>query len=84
MGGSLQKVLGELIPGRHLNLVCAVRSGSFEATREGGKVQVEVSSANTALIFFFVRLLHRLQQVGTVPAIDILKYAARLRPERRK
>jgi len=75
MGKSLQKVLGELIAGRHLNLGCAVRSGSFEARRKGKRVQVEVSSPETALIFFFTRLLHRLQQVGTVPALDILKYA---------
>jgi hypothetical protein len=35
-------------------------------------------SYDTALIFFFVRLLNRLQQVGTVPAIDIMKYTAGL------
>jgi hypothetical protein len=41
-------------------------------------VEVETSTRETALIFFFVRLLHRLQRVGTVPAMDILKYGARL------
>lgn len=78
MGESLEKVLGELIADKHLNLGCAVRSGSFEATRRGKRIQVDVSSPDTALIFFFTRLLYRLQQVGTVPAMDILKYAAGL------
>jgi hypothetical protein len=84
MGESLQKALRELTTGRHLNLGCAVRSGSFEATRRGRRVNVEVSSPDTALIFFFTRLLHRLQQVGTVPAMDILKYAAGLGPKAMK
>jgi len=82
MGGSLEKVLGELSAARHLNFGCAVRSGSFEAKRRGKRVQVEVSSPDTALIFFFTRLLHHLQQVGTVPAMDILKYAAGLGSEK--
>lgn len=78
LGESLDKVLGELTPKRHLDLGCAVRSGSFEATRRGGHVQVEMSTPETALIFFFMRLLLRLQQVGTVPAMDIAKYAGGL------
>jgi len=40
---------------------------------------VEVSTRETALIFFFLRLLHHLQLVGTVSAIDLMKYGARLR-----
>jgi hypothetical protein len=65
----LQKVLEELSVSRRLDLGCAVRSGAFDATRRGRTVKVEVSSPDAALIFFFTRLLHRLQQVGTVPAI---------------
>ncbi len=75
---SVDKVIGELPPEGFLNLGCAVKGGSFEAKRQNGKVRLEKSSADTALVFFFLRLLHRLQQIGTAPAIDILKYASGL------
>ena len=74
----MKKTLGECTRGGFLNLGWAVRDGSFEARSTKRGVEVETSTRETALIFFFVRLLHRLQQVGTVPAIDIMKYAARL------
>jgi len=80
---ALDKVLSELPPPRFIDLGCAARSGSFEATRKGKKVRVERSSRETALIFFFLRLLHRLQQVGTVPAMDIMKYAVNLGRKRK-
>jgi len=83
LGVSLQKVLNELTPGGFLNLGCALLSGSFEAIRRGKRVKVETSSPQAAMIFFFLRLLHRLQQVGTVPAMDILKYAAALKSRAR-
>lgn len=73
------KLVGERTQGGFLNLGCSVRDGSFEATPTKRGVKVEVSTRETALIFFFLRLLHRLQQVGTVPAIDLMKYGARLR-----
>ena len=81
---SLDKVLTELSPARFINTGCAVRSGSFEAVGKGRKIRVEKSPPEAALVFFFLRLLHRLQQVGTVPAMDILKYAAGLKPTGKK
>lgn len=78
LGVSLQKVLRECTKGGFLNLGCSVRDGSFEAMPTKRGVHVEVSTRETALIFFLLRLLHRLQSVGTVPAIDLLKYGARL------
>jgi len=78
LGESLQKVLGERTQGGFLNLGCSVRDGSFEAVPTKRGVKVEVSTRETALIFFFLRLLHRLQQMGTVPAIDLMKYGSRL------
>ena len=70
---ALDKVLSELPPPRFIDPGCAARSGSFEATSKGKKVRVERSSRETALIFFFLRLLHGLQQVGKVRAMDIMK-----------
>ena len=81
---SLDKVLTELSPARFINIGCAVRSGSFEAVRNRKRVRVEKSPPDAALIFFFLRLLYRLQQVGTVPAMDILKYAAGLKSTGKK
>jgi hypothetical protein len=52
--------------------------GNMAAPTKRG-VKVEVSTRETALIFFFLRLLQRLQRMGTAPAMDLAKYGARLR-----
>jgi hypothetical protein len=78
LGEPLDKVLTQLPPNQFLNLGCAVRHGAFEATRKNKKTKIDISKPETALIFFFLRLLHRLQQMGTVPALDIGKYAQHL------
>jgi hypothetical protein len=78
MGEALGKALNKLTPARMLDLGCAVRSGAFEASAMKRRVEVETSTRDTALIFFFVRLLNRLQRVGTVPAMDVMKYAEKL------
>ena len=54
---------------------CALDDGGFETIRDADAdvrelKEVTISDADTALIFFAMRLLHRLQQMGTVPAID--------------
>ena len=61
------------IPGR-LDLICALRHGAAEVTYSGSGPELDVSAQDAALIFFFLRLLRRLQQVGTVPAMDLLRY----------
>jgi hypothetical protein len=78
LGERIDLVLRQLPRDEFLNLGCAVRCGAFEAVRRGGKTRVEKSQPETALIFFFLRLLQRLQGMGTVPAMDIGKYAQRL------
>jgi len=78
MGEALKKVLGECTQAGFLNLGCSMRDGSFEARPTNRGVEVTVSTRETALIFFFLRLLDRLQKVGTVPAMDLMKYGARL------
>jgi hypothetical protein len=78
IGETLLHDLNRLEPENMLQLGCAMRHGSFEATRTRRGVKLETSTPENALIFFFVRLLHQLQQLGTVPAIDLKKYAANL------
>ena len=59
-----------------LDLGCALGAGSFEAwpgdTGEG--VRVETSSPELALMFLLIRLLDRLQAIGTAPALDMRAY----------
>jgi hypothetical protein len=78
MGDALKKVLRECTQAGFLNLGCSVRDGSFEAMPTKRGVEVETSTRETALIFSFLRLLDRLQKVGTVPAMDLMKYGGRL------
>jgi hypothetical protein len=79
VGLSLAWELDRLAPDAQLQLGCAVHHGAFEAEYfQNRGVKLQVSNPEDALIFFFVRLLNRLQQLGTVPAIDILKYAGNL------
>ena len=78
MGDALKRVLGECTQAGFLNLGCSVRDGSFEARPTKRGVEVTTSTKDSALIFFFLRLLDRLQKLGTVPAIDLMKYGARL------
>lgn len=62
-----------------LDLLCALRHGSVEATYpEGHRMSLDISSPDTALIFFFLRLLERLQGLGTVPAMDLRDYGKAL------
>ena len=64
-----------------LDLGCAVRDAAFEAVYSTrGLLGLTVSDANSSLGFFFIRLLARLQAVGTVPAIDLEKYSRALIP----
>ncbi|HKS74177.1 MAG TPA: DUF6602 domain-containing protein [Terriglobales bacterium] len=75
MGEGLVKALNGLTAAEMLDLGCTVRSGAFEAATRKRGVEVEASAKENGLIFFFVRLLSRLQKVGTVPAMDLRKYA---------
>lgn len=62
-----------------LDLGCALCDGGFEVVYgEDGEPNVSRSGAESSLIFFFLRLLHRLQQVATVPAIDYVQYSSLL------
>ena len=67
-------------PGR-LDLVCALRRGSAEIQYEPEGPKLVRSAPDAALIFFFLRLLERLQRVGTVPAMDLLRYGRSLEEE---
>jgi len=58
-----------------IDLGCILGEGSFEIPVGKGVDAVVVSDAKTALVSFTLTLLHRLQGVGSAPAIDYDAYA---------
>jgi len=61
---------------RLLDLGCSLRQGTFEiSTDDRSGATVRDSLPGQALIFFLLRLLSRLQQMGTAPPMDLDEYA---------
>lgn len=73
----LPAVLGKVAAEERLDLLCALGTGTYECTYEKG-VSVTTAPADAALITFFLRLLARLQGIGTVPAMDYSAYTGTL------
>lgn len=60
-----------------LDLGCALSAGAFEARRDDNPAipaAIETSPPDLALMFLLIRLLERLQKIGTVPALDVRAY----------
>lgn len=70
-GNAFEACLGVLEGDAKVDLGCVAEAGAFELQFNDG---IEVADADVALAFFFLRLLRRLQQVGTVPALDYDRY----------
>lgn len=62
---------------RRLDLVLSLQDGLFEPSPAA---TAHVERGPTSLVLFLYRLLHRLQQLATVPAVDWPAYIARLHP----
>lgn len=78
-GEAFQAVVSASDPIERLDLGCAVKDGGFEIVPEkNSNFQVRISRADQALVFFLLRLLDRLQAVGTVAAIDYAAYSKEL------
>lgn len=75
-GESFEAALRALPSDHRVDLGCALSDGGFEIVYdERGEPQLTRSGSESSLIFFFLRLLHRLQQIATVPAIDYVEYS---------
>ena len=62
-----------------IDLGCALRHGAFEISwTDSGEPQLDISTPEASLMFFLLRLFGRLQQLGTVPAIDLAEYGRTL------
>ncbi len=69
-GSSFETSLNERTVEERLDIGCVIDAGGFEAIYDDSGLKTRISSQEHALAFFFLRLLHRLQRIGTVPAID--------------
>ncbi len=65
-------LLRRLRPDEGLDLGCSLRQAAFEVSEP---FTLHLSQPNEALIYFMLRLLHRLQQMGAAPAIDLTEYS---------
>lgn len=79
LGDAFESALRASPVDSRVDLGCALCDGAFEVVySDTGEPQITRSSADCSLIFFFLRLLHRLQQIATVPAIDYVEYSSLL------
>jgi hypothetical protein len=74
LGDGLERVLNGLKEKQRIDLGCALQCGGFEVKYKRHYIEIEKSECNDALIFFFLKLLDRLQKLGTVPAMDVSRY----------
>lgn len=59
-----------------LDLGCAIRNGAFELIEsDGGGRGLGVHDHGNALVYFFLRLIARLQTMATIPLLDVMAYA---------
>jgi hypothetical protein len=73
LGETFRKNLVALTGGQKLDVGCALRHGAFDFG-ELNDNEPTTSTDGNGLIFFLLRLFHRLQRIGTVPAIDVIEY----------
>jgi hypothetical protein len=79
-GQPLKKGLDSLTEDERIDLGCALEHGAFELP-DGANAGSELSTAaaDVGLAFFAMRLMARLQQMGSVPAMDIDAYTSVLK-----
>jgi len=71
----IEEILRSLAPEQQVDLGCVLLHGAFEFVRSDGAPRMRFSNADQSLIFFMLRLFHRLQEMGTAPALDLSAYA---------
>lgn len=74
----LANAISDLRVSEEIDLGCCIKGGSFEIGWGSGPPKAEIVPAEQALPFFLLRLLARLQSLGTVPAIDYGRYGESL------
>lgn len=76
IGDSFKKAVKNLDYEQRLDLGCCLQGGAFECVyKEKQFSNLDTKEQKNALIFFFLRLLEKLQSLATVSAIEISEYA---------
>lgn len=73
-GDPFYKALGGLSENEQLDLGCALKQGSWDLEDRTNPSSAQLSIPEAALISFCMRLLYRLQKMGTVGGIDYGAY----------
>lgn len=76
LGESFRQALDARTEDERLDLGCALAGGSFEYVENDGRAAVTTKDGSKTLLFFALRLFHRLQQLGTVTALDLDRWGA--------
>jgi hypothetical protein len=79
IGAAFGEVLGDQNEDAQLDLGCILDYAGWEVSYGGTKLSVSCSVSEHALIFFYLLLLGRLQEAGTVPAMDLEQWGSFLR-----
>ncbi len=78
----VKAMLRNLGPDERLDIGCSLGRWAFEVSAAGGAdTSLQLSQREEALIFFMLRLIQRLQQMGPASAIDYAAYAHCLGPK---
>ena len=76
-----EKTISGLPDQARVDLGCSLKTGAFEVEyRPNERPVLRMADSRNALIFFFLTLLSRLQQLATVPALDFSAYMKSLKP----
>ena len=67
LDSGFRTALAKLDREKRLDLGCVLGAGAFELSAKG---QLSIAGREGALVTFFLRLVHRLQALGTIPAIE--------------
>ena len=73
-GDPFHAALRVLTADEHLDLGCVLEAGSFHTSGLGAALKAEISTAEVALVSFWLCLLESLQARGTVAALDYSEY----------
>jgi hypothetical protein len=77
-GESFQTIVSGLSDHEQIDMGCVLEKASFTIDYLESSNSKELSTDQEALIYFFLKLLMKLQKLGTVPAMDIEAYARAL------
>jgi uncharacterized protein DUF6602 len=70
LGESFKGALANLRVDEKLDLGCILAAGAYEVSETSSGPELVITPADAALVTFFLRLVHRLQAIGTIVAIE--------------